>query len=51
MGEGRSALKILTDKLSGWRPLGRHRINLKKIDVIVRSGIDSVQDRDCWKHF
>ena len=45
MEEGRSAFKILTDKPTGKRPLGKPRcrwednvrINLKEIDINARS--------------
>ena len=54
--EGRSAFKILTDKPTGKRPLGRPsrrwedniRINLKEIGINMRNCVDSAQDRDYW---
>ena len=57
MEEGRSALKILTGKPTGKRPLGRPRrrwednirMNLKEISFNARNWIDAAQDRDYWK--
>ena len=51
--EGRRAFKILTGKLAGKRPLGRHRrrwkdnikMNLKEIGINTRNWVDSAQDR------
>ena len=55
--EGRSALKFLTGKLTGKRPLGRPRrrwdnnvkMDLKEIGINTRSWVDSAQVRDCWR--
>ena len=53
--EIRSALKILTDKPTGNRPVGRPRrirggrnvgMNLKEISIYTRDWGDSAQDRD-----
>ena len=52
--EGRSAFKILTDKHTGNRPLGRSRLRLednirmyfKEIGINRRNWVDSTQDRD-----
>ena len=54
MEEGRSALKILTGKPTGKRPLGRPRrrwednIRMDLEDIGINSGnwVDSAQDRD-----
>ena len=53
----RSACKILTDKPTGKRPLGRTRrrwddnikMNLKEIYINTRNWVDSAQDRDYWR--
>ena len=55
--EGRSTVKILTDKLTGKRLLGRPRprweeivrMDFKKMGVSTRSWDDSVLDRDYWR--
>jgi hypothetical protein len=55
--EGRSAFKILTDKPTGKRPLGRprcrwkddSRMNLKEIYINARNWVDSAQDSDYWR--
>ena len=55
--EGRSALKILTGKPTGKRPLGRlrHRwediirMDLEEIDINVGNWVDSAQDRNYWR--
>jgi hypothetical protein len=55
--EGISALKILTDKPTGKRPLGSPRrrcedyirMELKEIGINTRNCVDSAQDRDYWK--
>ena len=57
MRECRSALKLLKDKPTGKRSLGRPksrekgniRIGLKEIGVNMRIWTDSAQDRECWK--
>ena len=54
MKEGRSTFTILRDKPTGKRTFGTPRprwednirINLKEIDFIPRSWVDSGQDRD-----
>ena len=54
MEEGRSAFKILTDKATGKRPLGRPRSRweedirkvLKEIDINTRNWANSAHDRD-----
>ena len=53
MEEGRTALKMLTDKPTGKRPLGRARRrwegnirkNLKEIGINMRNWVDSSQIR------
>ena len=57
MEEGRSALKILTGKPTGKRPLGRPRrrwednirMDLEKIGINTSNWVDSAQDRDYWR--
>ena len=57
MEESRSALKILTGKPTGLRPLGgprrrwedNIRIDLEEIGINVGSWDDSAQDRDYWR--
>ena len=57
MGESRSALKILTGKPTGKRPLGRprrrreesFRMKFKDIDINTRNWVDSTQDRYYWR--
>jgi hypothetical protein len=49
MEEGRNALRILTDKLTGKRPLGRPRMNLKEVVINMRNWINSAQDWDYWR--
>ena len=57
MEEGRSAFKILTDKPTGKRPLGRPRrrwednirMYLEEIGINARKWVDSAQDRDYWR--
>jgi hypothetical protein len=59
MGDGRSAFKILTGKLTGKRSLGRPRrrwvdnirMNLKKTGKNTRKWVDSAQDRNSWRAF
>ena len=54
MEEGSSALKILTGKPTGRRPLerprrrweGNIRMNPKEIGINTRNWVDSTQDRD-----
>ena len=55
--EGRSAFKILTDKPTGKRPLGRprrrweddSRMDLEEIDINAWNWVDSAQDRNYWR--
>ena len=57
MEGGRSAMKILTGKPTGKRPLGRPRrrwednitMDLKEIGFNTKNFLDSTQDRDYWK--
>ena len=57
MEEGGSAFKILTDKPTGKRPLGRSRhrwednirMYLEEIGMNAWNLVDSVQDRDYWR--
>ena len=57
MGEGRSAYKILTGKLTGKRLLGRPRrrwednirMDLEEIDINAGNRVDSAQDRNYWR--
>ena len=57
MEEGRSALKILTGKPTGKRPLGRPRhrwednirMDLEEIGINAGNWVDSAQDRDYWR--
>ena len=55
MEEGRSALKMLTGKPTGKRPLGRSRwednirMDLEEIGINTDNWIDSAQDRDYWR--
>ena len=57
MEEGRSALKILTGKPTGKRPLGRPRrrwednirMDLEEIGNNAGTWVDSVQDWDYWR--
>ena len=57
MEEGRRALKILTGKLTGKRPLGRPRrrwednirMDLEEIGINAGNWVDSAQDRDYWR--
>ena len=57
MEEGRSALKILTGKPIGMRPLGKPRsrwennirMDLKKIGIDTRNWVDLAQDKDYWR--
>ena len=57
MEEGRSALKILTDKPIGKRPFGRPRrrggdnirMDLEEICINAGNWVDSAQDRDYWR--
>ena len=57
MDGGRSALKILTGKPTGKRPLGRPshrwedniRMNLEEMCINEGNWVDSVQDRDYWR--
>ena len=56
MEEGRSALKILTGKPTGKRPLGRPwrrwedniRMVLEEICINAGNWVDSAQDRNYW---
>ena len=55
--EGRSAIKILTGKPTGKRPLGRPRrrwednirMNLEEIDINAGNWVDSAQDMNYWR--
>ena len=55
--EGRSSFKILTDKPTGKRQLGRPRrrcevnirMYLKEIDINTRNWVDSGQGGDYWR--
>ena len=57
MEEGRSALKILTGKPTGKRPLGRPmrrwedniRMDLEEIGINAGNWVDSAQDRIYWR--
>ena len=57
MEEGRSALKILTGKATGKRPLGRPRrrwednirMDLEEIGINVGNWVDSAQDSYYWR--
>ena len=57
MEEGRSAFKILTDKPTGKRPLGRPRrrwednirMDLKEICINAGDWVVSAQDRNYWR--
>ena len=57
MEKGRSAIKILTGKPTGTRPLGRPRrrledsirMYLEAIGINSGNWVDSAQDRDYWR--
>ena len=57
MEEGRSAFKILTDKPTGKRPMGKPRrrweenirMNLEEIGINSGNLVDSAQDRNYWR--
>ena len=57
MEEGRSALKILRDKPTGKRPLGRPRrrwennirMDLAEIGINAGNWVDSAQARNYWR--
>ena len=57
MEKDRSAFKILTDKSTEKRHLGRSRLrwkdnirmDLKEIGIKSRKWVDSTQDRDYWR--
>ena len=53
MEDGRSAFKILTEKPTGTRPLGRPRRREEntRMDLEKNAGnwVDSTQDRDYWR--
>ena len=55
MEEGRNALKILTDKPTGKRPLGRPRcrwednIRMEEIGINAGNWVDSAQDENYWR--
>ena len=57
MEEGRGALKILTIKPTGKRPLGRPRrrwevnirTDLEEIGINAGNWVDSAQDRNYWR--
>jgi hypothetical protein len=57
MEEGRSSSKILTDKPTGKRPLGRPRhlwevsirMDLEEISINAGNWVDLAQDMDYWR--
>jgi hypothetical protein len=57
MEESRSAFKIITDKLTGKKHLGRPRrrwevnirMDLEEVDINAGNWVDSAQDRDYWR--
>ena len=57
MEEGRSAYKMITDKPTGKRPLGRPRrrwednitMDLEEIGISESNWVDSAQDRNYWR--
>ena len=57
MSEGRSPFKILTDKPTGKRPLGRARsrwednirMDLEEMGINAGNWVDSAQDRNYWR--
>ena len=57
MEEGRSAMKFLTGKPTGKRPLGRPRrrwednirMDLEEIGISAGNWVDSAQDRNNWR--
>ena len=57
MEEGRSAIKNLTGKPTGKRPLGRPRrrwkdnirMDLEEIGINAGNWVDSTQDRNYWR--
>ena len=57
MGKGRSALKIVTGKPTGERPLGRPRrrwednirMDLEEISINAGNWVHSAQYRDYWR--
>ena len=57
MEEGKSAFKMLIDKPTLKRPIGRPRgswednirMDLKEIDINTRNWVDSAQDRNYWR--
>ena len=57
MEEGRSAFKILTDKPTRKRPLGRPRrrwednirMDLEEMGINAENWVDSAQDRNYWR--
>ena len=59
MEESRSFFKILTDKPTRKRPLGRPRrsweenirMDLKETGINTRNMVDLAQDRDYWRAF
>ena len=59
MEEGRSAFKIVTDKPTGKRPLGRPRrrwednirMYLEEIGINAGNWDNSAQDKDYWRAF
>ena len=56
-GRGRSTFKILTDKPTGKRPLGRPRrrwednirMDLEEIGINADNWVDPAQDRNYWR--
>ena len=59
MEEGWNALKILTGKPTGKRPLGGRRrrwednirMDLEEIGINADNWVDSARDRDYWRAF
>jgi hypothetical protein len=57
MKDGKSTFKILRDKPTGRKPLGRPRrrweqnirMDLKEIGINTRNWVDWAQDRDYWR--
>ena len=57
MEENRSAFKILTNKPTGKRPLGRPRrrcednirMDFEEVGINAGNWVDSAQDRDYWR--
>ena len=57
MEDDRKVFKILTDKTTGKRPLGRPwhrwedniRMDIKETGIITRNWVDLAQDKDYWR--